>query len=195
MINIYVGSHNQHFCVHKALLCARRTYFDAMFNGGFEESQKRAASFPDDDPVAFSLFLEWLYTSRLPAMVDAVSEAQFLNRIRLYGFADRIGDAGLMETAMASILEGYKATSRCPSVRAVKLVYENTSPKDPLRFFMADVLYHIIGYRKDFSAEAIGVALGSSEDLAADLVELMRSGSPAETPAILISLHLPDYEE
>lgn len=181
--------------MHKSLLCSRVAHFDVLLNGGLEESQKRAVALPDDDPAVVSLFLEWLYTARLSAIVDTVSEAQFVNRIKLYGFAARIDAHALVTVAMVSILDGYRAMSRCPSVEAVRLVYELTAKGDRLRFFMADVLYYVIGYRDDFSAEVIGAALGSSTDLAADMVELMRSGKPAETLEILIALHLPDYKE
>jgi hypothetical protein len=47
--------------VHKALICNYSEYFDISCRSGFIETTTRRYDLKDDDPVAFALFVEWLY--------------------------------------------------------------------------------------------------------------------------------------
>ncbi|KAK0118545.1 hypothetical protein ONS95_007433 [Cadophora gregata] len=68
IVDIYVGndSSKKHFQIHKAILCSKLPFFDSMFNSGFKEGINNSANLPEDDPDAFDVLLEWIYTGSLP---------------------------------------------------------------------------------------------------------------------------------
>lgn len=75
MVDIFVGPQKQHFHVHKNPLCTRVPYFEKVFKeGGFLESVDQVATLPEDDPVAFSLLLEWVYNDMDTSIFQAKSK-------------------------------------------------------------------------------------------------------------------------
>ena len=48
---------------HKAILAARSTYFDTMFNAGMKESESNVVEVTDVQPKVFKILLRFLYGS------------------------------------------------------------------------------------------------------------------------------------
>lgn len=66
MVKIKDNAEDVHeFPVHKAFICYYSPFFDAAFNGKFIESQTQMVELDDVSPVAFGIFVNWLYTQRI----------------------------------------------------------------------------------------------------------------------------------
>ena len=65
MVDIYVGPKSQLFRVHKSFLTSKISFFEKMFSGEFKEAKENKATFPEDDPEAFEILIEWVYTGIL----------------------------------------------------------------------------------------------------------------------------------
>lgn len=64
MVTVEVGPEKTTFLLHKALL-VKHAYFEKNFNGPFIESQEQKLILADDNPEAFNLVAEYLYTNNV----------------------------------------------------------------------------------------------------------------------------------
>lgn len=121
-------------------LCARAPVFDRMFNGGFREASDQLAKLPEDDPEAFNVFLEWLYTSRLTQPNDLQEADMFTwtwSYLKVYCFAEKYCLSELMNHAVSTLILTMSANSQLPDAEEMAYVYENSSSGSHLRRFMA----------------------------------------------------------
>jgi hypothetical protein len=128
MVEILVGPSEHPFRVHKGLLFANVPYFDKMFNGGFKETEDQAAKLPEDDPVAFDLFLEWIYRGFFQEFGFDKSDmtttrGHWIDRIKLYSFAQKISLSDLTDYSITTILSNYKKHARLPLPKEMELTY------------------------------------------------------------------------
>ncbi|KAH0845579.1 hypothetical protein AYO21_05508 [Fonsecaea monophora] len=65
IVLITVGKEKVKFGVHKEILVSQCSFFDKCLRGGMKEAQENAVTLWDDDPGAFGVLVEWMYTSRL----------------------------------------------------------------------------------------------------------------------------------
>jgi hypothetical protein len=64
----------QTFLVHKEIICYYSPFFDATFNGKFQEGKTQCMALDDTDPDLFAALVEWLYnTDTLPINTSANS--------------------------------------------------------------------------------------------------------------------------
>lgn len=73
-----------------------------MFNSGFKESQANVAEFPEDDPMAFDIFLTWVYSGNVPqSILPKRNKGNCYNWMwpayEVYGLADKLCLPQLME--------------------------------------------------------------------------------------------------
>ncbi|KAL8684116.1 MAG: hypothetical protein Q9224_006601 [Gallowayella concinna] len=59
------GADAQSWKIHKKLLTHHSPYFAAAFDGSFSEATTDSIDMKEDDPRAFELFVQWLYTGKL----------------------------------------------------------------------------------------------------------------------------------
>ncbi|PVH74687.1 hypothetical protein DL98DRAFT_658644, partial [Cadophora sp. DSE1049] len=59
--------------IHKHKLCTRIPFYSAMFNDSFKEATTDTAHLPDDDPAAFDVVMEWVYSCNRRLLRDMVS--------------------------------------------------------------------------------------------------------------------------
>jgi hypothetical protein len=100
LITIYVGPKRREFVVHKNLICQTSDFFSKAFTGGFQEAQENSMHLPEDDPNAFSLFIDWIYRSKIPARYSKKHKATLYN---LYIFAEKVCLEDLGNAAMDEI--------------------------------------------------------------------------------------------
>jgi hypothetical protein len=91
MITFYVGKDNAPFSVHKNLICAAGKPFASFFGTVLEPGERYA--FEDESPAILKLFIEYLYTKRIPTVhVHALPIAKSLrlkDLCQLYAFAEK----------------------------------------------------------------------------------------------------------
>jgi len=69
MAIITVGPESTRFQLHKDLLIDKcPTFFAAALDGSFRQAQELVIDLPEDDSKAFSLFVDWLYSGRMPVI-------------------------------------------------------------------------------------------------------------------------------
>jgi hypothetical protein len=68
MIKIYVGPEKRPFVMHEAALTARSCFFAAAMKGNWKEAQEKVVRLVEDDPDAFALYEQLVYTGSIPAM-------------------------------------------------------------------------------------------------------------------------------
>ncbi|KAF1955468.1 hypothetical protein CC80DRAFT_415410, partial [Byssothecium circinans] len=66
IVSITVGPDKKQFRVHKDTLCHHSEYLRTVFNGRWAESDNKAVVLEDVDTGVFGIFIDWLYTQRLP---------------------------------------------------------------------------------------------------------------------------------
>ncbi|KAE8449973.1 hypothetical protein EG329_007112 [Mollisiaceae sp. DMI_Dod_QoI] len=140
VIDVYVGPSSKRFVIHKKVLCAKgQPTFDKMFQGEFKEAAEHELQLPEDDPDAFLLFAQWLYSDALPPIdhsLDAISnEALLFNRFKLYCFAEKYLLDSLMNHTIYTIWSVVFTLPKVPSTEAIQYSFQNTHPRSELREF------------------------------------------------------------
>jgi hypothetical protein len=78
--------------IHKTLLSKSANFVDGAFNGEFIENQKQQVELPDEQPMMFEVFYQWLYTEKLHAKEayteDAIKTDLFW--LHVFAMADRL---------------------------------------------------------------------------------------------------------
>ncbi|KAL8715991.1 MAG: hypothetical protein Q9220_000658 [cf. Caloplaca sp. 1 TL-2023] len=66
LVKVYVGNgeERESWTVHTKLLTHASSFFASAFNGSFSEAATKSIELPEDDPDAFRLFVQWLYTGK-----------------------------------------------------------------------------------------------------------------------------------
>ena len=57
------------YAIHKNLICASADFFDRAFNGRFVEGREQKLTLPEEDPLLFQLFYDWLYSGRVDGKI------------------------------------------------------------------------------------------------------------------------------
>jgi hypothetical protein len=133
-----VGKKRTQFVIHKKLLCDTADFFLKAFNGSFKESDG-IMRLREEYPGAFSLFVDWLYRSRI-SHVNTV--CHWINLFNLYIFAEKLC---LNELANRTI-DGIRHMECCagfPNPVTIALtshVYKKTFTDSPLRQYCIEAL-------------------------------------------------------
>jgi hypothetical protein len=182
MVDIFVGPTKQQFRVHKALICSRSDYFKKMFDSGFIEAEENKGSLPEEDPIVFSLFLEYLYGGGRLAPVDiersTTTAGPVIDRIKLYGFAEKICLPDLADYIITNFISNLAYYERTPSKDGMKVAYAVTKPGSPLRNYMCHSLYYISKFEDEegpWSPRELCDTLKEVDDLLYDLIVITRT--------------------
>jgi hypothetical protein len=128
IVAIYVGAgkNKQPFSVHKKLITATGPFFVDLFN--VSTSQGRPVALAAENPAPFKLFVEFIYTKRVPGVRPAVGPARMAQVARLkdlcqlYAFADRYKLHNVVRNkVMDSIQDGFITLQLLPEAGLVKV--------------------------------------------------------------------------
>jgi len=131
MVELYIGEEEKLFRVDKTKLCAI-PYFDIMFNLGFAEAEDNRATFPEDDPRTFDIFLVWVYTGKLvqmtkPKLNNGALEYEFQwFPAKLYALADKFCLSQLMNQIMDVWVGEYRQLNLVPDAETIASCYRDT---------------------------------------------------------------------
>ena len=111
-----------------------------MFNSGFKETYDQAAKLPDIDPETFELFLEWAYRGSfrpIDMIKSSPTEGPIVDRIKLYGWAERMCMPDLMDYIVTSMMAAFRKYNDGLSYTGSRMIYQATAGKSsseaPLR--------------------------------------------------------------
>ncbi|TVY81684.1 hypothetical protein LSUE1_G005999 [Lachnellula suecica] len=158
MVSIYVGEDEdeEHFTVHKELLCNKIPYFQKMFQGGFNEAKTSVARFPEDEPESFDLLLGWVYEDKIRHLTKEPSIEGDTSGLdsswdpdKLYGLAHKLCIPELMDSVIDTYRGFLKMTHSGPSYSSFTDGYTLTRPGSPYRRFLALCLAHSLKGESD----------------------------------------------
>jgi hypothetical protein len=143
MVTIFVGPKEKKYVLHKMLVCKEAAYFDKAFNGSFEEASKQECSLLDEEPVAFELFVSYIYASHFPDDVNAVTgvDPVYGPITKFYVLADKLLMSNTAKTASLDALIKARATSGLRlDDTTIKFVLAHTAEECPLRQLVFDIM-------------------------------------------------------
>ncbi|KAJ4324390.1 hypothetical protein N0V94_001287 [Neodidymelliopsis sp. IMI 364377] len=147
---IEVGPDRVLYCVRETFLSHYSEYFRRALAGAWREASERIIVLGSDvKPCIFNLFVEWLYTQKLPTLppdwrriadpLHPYSVSAKMLRLKLYVFADRFVVPLLREQLNRAIVNDYD--SDCPALEeyeTVNYAFHNLPPSDPLLDLIVD---------------------------------------------------------
>jgi hypothetical protein len=161
-----------------------------MFKSGFSETTTSTAYLPEDDPDVFSLFLEWVYGHRLTPVTAAAMALPnnshfFMDRVKLYVFAEKICLDELCDYTMSNLMSLLQQYERSPTIQQMREAYEGTAVGSPIRRFMClSLLFHAKNEDEDshWTSKLLSEALVGVPDLCFDFMGLVREGGRLADP-------------
>ena len=127
--------------VHKAFLCHKIPYFDKMFNGGFNEASTNKATFPDDEPQAFEVLMEWVYTGELLPIFEEPKKLSW-NPSKVYKPADKICLPYLQDQIIDAWQASMVKTNIVIGFENIREIYDITPDGSKLRKFGLDMMVY-----------------------------------------------------
>jgi hypothetical protein len=123
--------HERTFTIHKNLIDARSPYIK-------NEATTATICFPSISQDAFALYLQLLYTNRLPSKsIDAVKEYSLY--VLLYNLASELQDLATKNVALDAILSVAKEGSDIPTGEHIRIIYGASSGLCAARRLMVDL--------------------------------------------------------
>lgn len=146
MVCILVGAEEKEFLAHKDFLCHYSEYFDKALNGPFIEGQSMVVTLKEDNPEAFAVFLDWIYTQKLDANPLIVGSKEPMGYheamalfVRVWCLADYLQVPGLQNLAMDAVIQWERHCYIVPT-GILHLVYSLSPPNAPLRQYFVDAI-------------------------------------------------------
>jgi hypothetical protein len=83
VVSLYIGEvpHQQVFTIHKNLLFGAGTVFEEMFYPKVLKAGQKMV-LKNEDPIAFKLFVEYLYSRQVPGMRAGMTDVAKAERLR-----------------------------------------------------------------------------------------------------------------
>lgn len=138
-IKVGKGKFIRRWRIHKALICRYSGYFrqachpSAIANASFQEGNEGIFDLHDDNPAAFELFADWLYSNKDEPKNEAYCEASkwALYSVEAYALGDKLMADDFRPFALKEAIDSARLFDR----RDIEIVFELTGPHDPLYRF------------------------------------------------------------
>jgi len=140
LVSIYVGPKRKQFSVHKKLIRSSAPFFDKAFQeNAFKEGAGGVLKLPEDHPVGFALYVQWIYRAAIP---DGHSQSYVQGLYNLWIFADKLclPTTALKDTVMDKIQDVSSTYNLEPKADLVRMVFDKTAKRPHLRLFCIDVI-------------------------------------------------------
>ena len=181
IVTLNVGKPPVVFLVHRCLFCDASPVLRATFLGStvFEETKTQTADLDEDDPQAFRIITQWLYTDRcrLPKYnANSGSGTYFMNLVTVYAVAEKYSIVLLKNELINQLIDfkKIKPMPKPPPTKVVSYAYSTTPATSPLRqllvawytwhidlsFYTYDSTPEILSSMPDFAAD-VACSLGS----------------------------------
>ncbi|RDL36028.1 uncharacterized protein BP5553_06640 [Venustampulla echinocandica] len=133
-IHVSRNKRKQTFLVHKQFICFYSSYFNAAFNGEFQEGQTQTLELENVFPSLFAIFVNWIYTQKIVA--DDNYAPTLFSLIQLWILADRLLVPKLQNKILGQ-LEIRRADNVPFSGETLASFYNHTVTGSPLRRYLA----------------------------------------------------------
>ncbi|KAF2707461.1 hypothetical protein K504DRAFT_492928 [Pleomassaria siparia CBS 279.74] len=151
LIEVTVGPEGdkESFHVHEGAICDRSEFFRNAMKPEWASVRPdpRIIDLPDDDPAAFSLYLQFIYSKQLPILSDTHDDMdvsyQGLDMAYGYVLGERLMDRefkNAISDAYVLFARGTPPGRRSyPTNEEVRIIFEGTSERAPLRQLFVDI--------------------------------------------------------
>ncbi|KAF2260985.1 hypothetical protein CC78DRAFT_536017 [Lojkania enalia] len=148
MLEIHVGTEDQleKFFVYEGVIVDRSPFFANAMKPEWAEKRKnsRVVELPDDDPAAFALYMQWMFTRRLPILPEdeesSCSFEEFATLSNAYVLGERLMDND-WKNVIADCYVQFARSSKpyYPSNEDIRIIYEGTREGSPIRQLLVDI--------------------------------------------------------
>ena len=170
MVDLLVGPEAQVIRIHKAFLC-KISYFDKMFNVSFREAHEQKTSFPEDNPKAFGILVDWIHTDTIPGLCfvgDPKKKVMSWNPFTLYSLAEKFCLSNLMDTIMDAYRKRHGKGNKILTYANIQACYDFSADGSTLRRFAFDSFCYLMGRRLSEKEREIWSNQGASDLLKAN---------------------------
>lgn len=152
VIQVRVGESKDTFSVHKALLCSTSQFFQAKQKEEWSKGDPVIKA-PYDVEEAFNLYVNWLYTCRIPtAAMVTDNHGENENEWKVLAHAYALGDAILDTPFMDTVVDAMHAKIRSHSghtiwacaAEIIDIIYAPPAP-NPAKRLLADLYAQYAG--------------------------------------------------
>jgi hypothetical protein len=141
-IDVGTGLNKKPFWIHKTLLSEKAPVFGRMFNGGFIEAETNYASLPEDDPMAFEAFVEWLYRGTIKTIrldLPKNEDAQGFEIFAIYVLASKYLLTELADRSLSGYVKYINAKQFIPGPGVLASMYTKSPPYSKARQLAAEL--------------------------------------------------------
>jgi hypothetical protein len=161
MVQIIVGPEQKLFVIHEDLLC-RVEYFKSAFKGFFKESNDKMIVLPEDDPIAFSEVVNWVYGHKYECKSmnckpgEVPQTGHIIPHCEVFVLADKYGIRGLENMCINACINCYPVHRKSGiDYTEVNYIYDHTLPGSRLRRCAVDMLVETVFSRKSEAGRKI----------------------------------------
>jgi hypothetical protein len=136
---------NDSWYLPQSLLSSRSPFLRAACTRDFKERSENRIALPDEEPVIFALFVEWLYYGEYTVPVLKFHDTNWTAAVnyhaRCYVLGDKLLSTGFKNAAMSRLYNLYSRNSLFPSpvtTQDARYVWDNTAVGSKLRQFYLD---------------------------------------------------------
>ena len=143
-VKVLVGSEEQTFFVHAALLSKTSKIFAAATKEEWDQSGERVIKLPEETTETFELYVRWLYAGRVVVkrQTDKITRG-YEALAKLYALGERLMDATFQNCLMDGFLAGVKerdddGLTWWPTANHATVIFRSTTSNSPARRFIID---------------------------------------------------------
>ena len=131
--------------IHRMLMIEHSPYFRAALGTDqFVESNSNFVFLPEDDSIAFGLFVQWIYAigiARPFPRFTIVAESDCLNIVKAYCLGDKLGAIRFKNDILLALARAMvKANRSLLTPESILYAFEHTVNNSGLRTMLADIL-------------------------------------------------------
>ena len=176
IVVIGVGKIPTHFALHKNLVVRTGEKIAALINQPLEPGKITVLS--AEDPAVFKLFIDYMYSRKVPAVTPAmhraVQGARTSHLCQLYCFLAKFdANADIRNQTIDRIQDAFALMDALPEPRLIPLIYQHTATDSPLRQLCVTSMLYYLNSQK-YISNAVVVELMQDRQFASDFLNAVR---------------------
>ena len=139
------GPAEHNYVVHEELLCKNAPFFQVAAKKEWQEGKDRTIPLPEDSADVVSLYLNWIYASRILSRVAQPDQVGGESRLLVdtFVFGEKIQDGRFKDALIDAIIKStisadHGGRTWFPGVTNINRAYQGTPPDSPLRRLLVD---------------------------------------------------------
>ena len=133
-MKVLVGPGKTKFYMAPSVLRKAGTFFNSALKKEWKEGQERTVEMPEDDPVCFRLYAEWLYTGTIFCKKSPTpARGSFGSLVGLYILGEKVLDKDFQDCVIDAMLATLNSEKVTPGKEDINRIYTQTPTGSPLR--------------------------------------------------------------